>query len=332
MMRLFLAVLFLAAPVFGQPVVDQAGREVVLPRAPQRVVSLHSGASWIVYALGAGDLLVGAYFASLPSLPLAADALGGLDPQYRDKELPVKPTVEALVALRPDVVLASSVVHGESLASLLGEVRIPTVLYYPETLPGIEEAILLTGKLLGREERATALVGRFRDIVARVSAGTEKRTPRPRVYFAAYTAQNVYAGDVIQNVLIELAGGIPLGKALAPRPGLFWQRVDPEGILVWDPEVILVPVYSRASPTTFLTDPIWQGVTAVRTKRVYRFPEFFAAWDIPGPEVVLGLLWLAETLHPGSTGLDLVSEVVRFYEEFYGAKLAHNDMAALFGR
>jgi len=313
-------------------VVDQVGREVVLPPTVTRVVSLHSGASWMVYVLGAGDRLVGAYYVSLPTSPLAQGALAGVDPEYRGKELPVRPTVEALVALRPDVVLASSVVHGEALASLLAEVGIPTVLYYPETLDGVEEALLLTGQVLGREERAQRLVGRFRELITTVSAATAGRTPRPRVYFAAFTMHNVYAGDVIQNVLLDLAGGIPLGRALAPRPGLFWQRVSAEQVVLWDPEVVFVPSYSRAQPADFYADPIWSGVTAIRTGRVYRFPEFFAAWDIPGPEVVLGLLWLAETLHPGATGLDLVSEVVRFYAEFYGCALQPDEIAAFLGK
>ncbi len=331
--RVILLLGLVSIPLLGSGVVvDQVGREVVLPPAVTRVVSLHSGASWMVYVLGAGDLLVGAYYASLPTSPLAQDALAGLDPEYRAKELPVKPTVEALVALRPDVVIASSVVHGEGLASLLAEVGIPTVLYYPETLDGVEEALLLTGQVLGREERAQLLTGRFRELITLVSAATAGRTPRPRVYFTAYTMQNVYAGDVIQNALLELAGGISLGKALAPRPGLFWQRVDAEQILVWDPQVVLVPAYSRAQPSDFFADPIWGGVAAIRTGRVYRFPEFFAAWDIPGPEVVLGLLWLAEALHPGATGLDLVSEVVRFYADFYGCQLSPDAVAALLGK
>lgn len=313
-------------------VVDQAGREVPLPAAVGRVVSLHSGASWMMYVVGAADLLVGAYYTSLPSSPLAQTALATLDPGYRTKELPIKPTIEALVALRPDVVLASSVVHGEGLASLLATVGIPTVLYYPETLEGIEEAILLTGRVVGREERARAVAKRLCELIATVAAGTAGRTPQPRVYFTAYTMGNVYAGDVIQNVLIELAGGIPLGKALAPRPGLFWQRVGPEQVVLWDPEVVLVPAYSRAKPADFRSDPVWAAVSAVRKNRVFRFPDFFAAWDIPGPEVVLGLLWLAETLHPGSTGLDLVTEVVRFYREFYGCELPPDGVAALLGK
>ncbi|QAA76369.1 MAG: hypothetical protein BIP78_0603 [Candidatus Bipolaricaulis sibiricus] len=332
MIRRALVVLaMVSVPLAGRSVVDQVGREVQLPPVVSRVVSLHSGASWMVYVLGDADRLVGAYFASLPTDPVAQGALAGLDPNYRAKELPVKPTVEALVTLRPDVVLASSVVHGEGLASLLAEVGIPTVLYYPETLDGVAEALLLTGQVLGRDERAHELVRRFWGLVATVADAMGGRSPRPRVYFTAYTVPNVYAGDVIQNVIIELAGGIPLGKALAPRPGLFWQRVDGEQILVWNPEVILVPAYSRARPADFFADPIWGAVTAVRTGRVHRFPEFLAPWDIPGPEVVLGLLWLAETLHPGATGLDLAAEVIRFYQDFYGIELSPDAVAALLG-
>ncbi len=316
----------------GQTVVDQTGREVVLPAKVERVVCLQGGTTWIVYALGAGDRLVGAYFVSLPRISLAQQALAGLDPLYAAKELPIKPTLEALLALQPDVVLASAVVHGEALARQLADVGIPTVLYYPETLDTLYEAILLTGQVLGRAERAMQLARRLTELVEHVRVRMQGVAERPRVYFAAYTMFNVYAGDVIQNVLIELAGGQPLGRALSPRPGLFWQRVDAEQLLVWDPEVILVPSYSRASPNDFLNDPVLATVSAVRQGRVYRFPEFFGPWDVPSPEVGLGLLWLAETLHPGSTGLDLAAEVARFYEEFFECRLTLDEIAAWLGR
>jgi len=313
-------------------VVDQAGREVVLPGPVQRVVCLQGGTTWILYALEAADSVVGAYFVSLPTAPLAQQALALLDPQYKAKELPIKPTLEAILALQPDVVLASSVVHGEALARQLADLGIPSVLYYPETLDTLQEAIRLTGKVLGREERAEGLAAQFAELVEQVRSRLESVPQKPRVYFAAYTMFNVYAGDVIQNVLIELAGGIPLGKVLAARPGVFWQRVDAERLLLWDPEVILVPSYSRAKPGDFLADPVFSPVSAVRGQRVYRFPEFFGPWDVPSPEVVLGLLWLAETLHPGSTGLDLAGEVARFYKEFYGCDLSPDQIGSILGR
>lgn len=330
--RVFLLIFCAVLPAMGEVVVDQAGREVVIPEEVERVVSLHEGPTWITYTLGAADVLVGAYFVSLPTDPLAQEALAQIDPSYRAKEFPIKPTLEAIVALGPDVVFASPVVHGEAFADLLAQAGIPTVFYYPETLEAVEEAFILTGKVLGREERAGELARRFREIIEGVKGATQTVADRPRVYFAAYYALNVYAGPVIQNVLVELAGGVPLGRGLSPRPGAYWLRVDPEQIILWDPEVILVPSYSHATPADFLTDPVFAGTSAARAGRVYRFPGFFSPWDVPGPEVVLGLLWLTETLHPGATGADLVAEVAQFYKEFYGCNLQESELAQFLGR
>ncbi|MBC7220171.1 ABC transporter substrate-binding protein [Candidatus Bipolaricaulota bacterium] len=332
MRALLLAAVFAASAVGQLAVTDQAGREVILPPRVERVVDLHGGAKWIIYALGGADLLVGAYFVTPPTHPLAQATLAELDPHHREKELPILPTLEALVALRPDVVFASSVVHG-ALADLLAEVGITTVLLFPETLDLLEDAFVLIGAVLGREERARALAARFHEMVEEVKSAAEGVEHRPEVYFAAYYPLNIYAGDVIQNVITELAGGVPLGKEFAPyRAGAFWYRANVEQVVLWDPEVIIVPSYSRASREDFFSDPAFSGTRAVKAGRVYRFPSFFGPWDTPSPEVVLGLLWLAEALHPGATGLDLVGEVVRFYREFYGCELPADEVAAFLGQ
>lgn len=333
-MRAALLAAVFAVSAVGQLVVtDQAGREVILPPRVERVVDLHGGAKWVIYSLGGADLLVGAYFVTPPTEPVAQATLAEVDPRHREKELPILPTVEALVALRPDVVFASSVVHGGAFADLLAEVGITTVLLFPETLDLLEEAFVLIGAVLGREDRAQALAARFHEMVEGVKSAAAGVEHRPDVYFAAYYPLNIYAGDVIQNVITELAGGVPLGKEFAPyRAGAFWYRANVEQVVLWDPEVIIVPSYSRASREEFFSDPAFSGTRAVKAGRVYRFPSFFGPWDTPSPEVVLGLLWLAEALHPGATGLDLVAEVVRFYREFYGVELAPDAVGAVLGK
>lgn len=334
MTRLLVSLVVLSLSAFGGPaVVDQAGRRVELPSPVRRVVDLHGGAKWVLYALGGADLLAGAYFVALPADPLAQAALRQVDPRYEAKALPIRPTVEALLALKPDLVFAGTVVHGEAFAELLAEVGIPTVLLYPETLDLLSEAIVLVGQAVGREGRARELAALLGDTVERVKATAGRAESRPSVYFSAFFPQNVYAGQVIQNVITELAGGIPIGAEFSPtRAGTFWYRTSPEQVALWDPEVILVPSYSRSSVGEVLADPVFGATRAARAGRVYRFPALFSPWDTPSPEIVLGLLWLAETLHPGSTGLDLASEVVRFYRDFYGVELAAGAVAELLGK
>lgn len=312
---------------------DQAGREVRLPPAVTRVVDLHGGATWVVYAVGGSDLLVGAYFVSLPADPLAQAALAQVDPRYAEKALPIIPGVETVLALKPDVVFASSVVHGQGYADLLAELGVPTVLLYPETLELLMEAVGLIGAVLGREQRAAALAGWIRETVDLVASTAGRAEPRPTVHFSAFYPLNIYAGDVVQNVLTELAGGIPLGKELSPwRAGAFWYRANAEQVVLWDPEVVIVPSYSRSTPGEVAALDAFSSTRAVRTGRVYRFPSFFGPWDTPSPEVALGLLWLAEVLHPGATGVDVVAETVRFYEEFFGCQLSPDDLGWLLGK
>lgn len=329
-----LLVFLLGFPAWGQGVVvDQAGRQVILPPRVERVVDLHGGATWVVYAMGGADLVVGAYFVGLPTDPLAQAALAQVDPRYEEKALSILPGVETLLALKPDVVFASSVVHGQGYADLLVELGIPTVLLYPETLELLVEAVELIGAVVGREGRAAALAGWIRGTVDLVAATAGRIEPRPTVYFSAFYPLNIYAGEVIQNVITELAGGIPVGKELSPwRAGAFWYRANAEQVILWDPEVVIVPSYSRSTLAEVAALDAFRGTRAVRTGRLYRFPSFFGPWDTPSPELALGLLWLAEVLHPGATGVDVVAEAVQFYEEFFGCQVSPDDLGWRLGR
>jgi len=298
--------------------VDQAGREVTLPEAPSRVASVYGVATWYVYALGAGDLLVAARYLGIRGDPEAQALIEELDPGFHTRAVAGDITLEELVARGAELVLGGVQKHAQ-FAELLAEVGIPTLLYSPESVEGILDAISLTGTALGKEEKAAALRGYFAATVGRVAQATKGLPPedRPRVMFCGTAPLRVASGDMFQTELIALAGGTSVGADLSG----YWQEVNLEQVLAWNPQVILIAPYGPVKPSDILEDPDWQAIEAVKVGRVYKVPHFAAPWDVPLPDAALGLIWLADVLHPSLSGLDLAGEVRRFYRDFYGWEL-----------
>lgn len=312
----------------GVTVTDWAGRTVVVPFPPSRVVSAFGVATAYVYALGAGGLLVGARYLGLPESPLGGEVMERIDPAYRAKGFPGEVSVEVPVALGADLVFVGR--KHLPLADQLAEVGIPAVVWGPESFPEVREAILLTGALLGRGERAAELASFCDGVLAAVAAATESvpREDRLAVLIVGESAGRVVGGGMYQTGLVDLAGGASVSRDL---PGS-WQNVGPEQILLWDPEVIVIAPYGPVTPGDFLEDPLYQGLRAVRDGRVYKMPQLLFAWDTPIPESVLGVLWLAELLHPGRVPLDFAAVATRFYRDFYGVELRPAELDLLGGR
>jgi iron complex transport system substrate-binding protein len=99
--------------------------------------------------------------------------------------------------------------------------------------------------------------------------------------------------------------------------------VSAEQILAWDPEVIIT--LSEDFYRAIWSDPIWQGVAAVRSKRVYLAPSLPFGWfDLPASvNRLIGEHWLAAVLHPQTTR-DLRAKTAEFYGKFY-----HTDLTEL---
>lgn len=324
-----LLVLLVAMSGWGEiTLTDQAGRQVTLPAPPARVASIYGIATWYVYALGASHLLVAASYIGLRG---QAEALvAELDPGFNERPRILSPNVdlEQILAWEADLVLGSVIKHA-GLALLLEEVGVPIILYQAERWAGIEEATGLTAQALGRPQVGQELLSYLDNQHERVKAALAALPPeaRPRVLFCGTDPLRVASGDMFQTQLIQLAGGESVTASL---PG-YWQNVNLEQVLVWDPQVIVIAPYGPVTPEDLLAAPDWQAVSAVRQGRVYKMPRLAAPWDIPVPEAALGLLWLAHTLHPDLLPLDLAAEVDFFYRSFYRWQLPEEVLTRLAG-
>lgn len=311
-------------------VVDQAGLTVSIPQPVERIVSVYGISTYYVYALGAGDRMVSAWYVQIKGLGQAPAALREIEPDLDAKLSFGQPNLEDIVAKDPDLVLTNPVKHG-NLADRLNNLGIPAIQYAAETPETMKEAMLLTGKALGPD--TTARAQEFADYYDRVMEAIGTATDdipadkQLHVYFCGSNPLRAASGDMYQSLMIDTAGGIPVTRDLRG----YWNDLNLEQVLVWKPDVIIITSYGGLTPAQVLDDPDWQSVPAVRDGRVYKMPALAAAWDTPVPDSLLGIMWLAHVLYPHQIGFDLAAECRAFYSRFYGYVLSDEEVALLTG-
>ena len=251
-------------------VVDDGGPEVRLPAPARRVVSLVPSATDILLALDAQERLVGrtrydtdAAVADVPSVG------GGLDP-----------SVEAILALRPDVVLSWETDRSARIRGALEAAGVPVVGMWASDTGSVFASIERIGRLTGRDSAAAALVAGTRAELDAVRREAAADTLAPDVLYVIATTPPMVAGaGLFAGQLVQVAGGRLLFTELAePSPS-----VSIEEIVRRDPDVIVLPVgeASVRSLENLRSLPGWRELRAVREGRVVTIPA--AQANRPGP-------------------------------------------------
>jgi len=258
-------------------VTDDRGITVVFDKTPQRIVSLLPSLTETVCELGQCQRLVGVdrYSNYPPSVQRLPQVGGGLDPN-----------IEAVVALRPDVVLmAKSSRAGDRLQAL----GIKVVALEPKTHTDVQRVMLKLGQVLDVADAQRI----WRAIDAGVSAAAQSLPPHvrnTRVYFEVN--QGPYAAgesSFIGETLTRLGVKNIVPKALGPFP-----KLNPEYIVRANPDLIMI---GQLSADGMAQRPGWQSVRALREQRVCVFPTEQANVLVrPGPRMAEGARLMAQCL------------------------------------
>jgi iron complex transport system substrate-binding protein len=271
-----------AAPV--RMVTDGTGRRVELPDKPMRVVALTPSLTEMAYTLGAGDTIVGVTdHTDYPSDARRKPSIGGM----------VDPSIERIVALRPDLVLATFESNRPAVIDALQRLGLPVFVIRPEGLDGILQAVEQIGVALNRVTDARTAVDRLRgrrQEVARRVMGL----PKPRVFVLIWPDPVATVGrhSFIAEA-IEAAGAICVTRDLPQE----WPRVSLEEVVRLAPDTLVL--IANGHPTLSIdelkTRPGWNRVPAVIANR---FIEIDARLEHSSPVVFDAVETLARTLHP----------------------------------
>lgn len=262
-------------------ITDDLDRTVYVPREIQRVASLAPSVTEIVFAAGAGQKLVGVTDAD--DYPTAVHAL----PTF--SALPID--FEAVLALDPDLVLASDQINSPRDAATFAATGIPTFFLSVDGVEGMFRAIDRMASLLGTH---SAVTDSLRASLRQLRLVTESASERPLTLFliSDETLYSFGRGSYIHEV-IELAGGQSITSEFDSRAPV----LSDEFVLVEKPEVIVGSFGQTYDPNRLVQlHPTWDIVPAVMDGRVFSVDgDLFLR---PGPRLVTGAWQLAKLLHP----------------------------------
>lgn len=237
-------------------VTDDYGEPVALAAPARRVVSLAPHLTELMYAAGAGERLVGAVqYSDHPSAARRLPRIGS--------EASID--LEALVALRPDLVIAWPNAGSARVVARIAALGIPVFRSEPRELEDIARTLEILGRLAGTQGAAAAAADAFR---ARATALARRYAARPpvRVFYQVWDRPLVTVnGDHVISKVIRLCGG---ENVMAALPALA-PEIDREQVLRADPEVIVASGTGGARPPWLDAWRAFPGLAAVRGGSLY---------------------------------------------------------------
>jgi iron complex transport system substrate-binding protein len=281
---LFITPFFLYAETFPLTLQDALGKSFTAERPLSRIVSLSPGLTEIIFAIGAGDRLVGVTeFCNYPEDALLITRVGGFSG--------ITVNTEEIVRLRPSAVMLSAFMHSR-LIPLLERLNIPVFAVEPRNLEEVYELIENMGHLTGRGDSALLVINNKRDKIRQAQSFRANRE-RPGVFWEISDEPLMSSGgNTFINEAIHLAGG---RNIFADIPS-DWITVTHEQILLRNPTWIISgdDHGTRISESALARRPGWTRITAVRNKNIavinadsiYRY----------GPRLADAILSLAEIL------------------------------------
>lgn len=261
-------------------VTDDLGRTVTLQHAPKRIVAMLPSHTETLFAIGAGAQLVGIdKFSNFPRAE--TDRLPKVGSAYQ-------PSIEAIVALKPDLVLADES-GGSRLTERLAAAGLTVYGGTAQTYTEVFQKIAVLGQLTNHEAGATRLITSMRTDLNTLSAQL-RGVPKVSAYYEVSAAPYTAGPESFIGVLLGKAGGsnvIPGGLGEFPK-------ISPELVVKANPSVMIGLGLQEAR-----SRPGWNSLQAVTSGKVYKpTAEETDALSRPGPRLPLALRVLARLLHP----------------------------------
>jgi iron complex transport system substrate-binding protein len=275
----------LPAPPAYRQVSDEIGRTIRVPQSIRRIVSLAPNLTETIYALGLEDRLVGdTDYCDFPPEAQLKTKVGGA----------VNPSLEAIAALHPDLVLVTKNLNRLETVNALDSLGIPSYATDPHTVEAIIVSTKRLADLLGAPETGTAL---GKDMERRIAAIKDRvaALPRRSVLFVVWTEPLISVGkDTFIADALQHAGAVSVIDSSQN-----WPHINLEEVVRLRPEFL---VFAESHPddaahtTDTLADlPGWRILDAVKHRR---FAVISDAVNRPAPRIALAIEELARQLHP----------------------------------
>lgn len=272
-------------------ITDMKGREITLEEPAERIVALSASDCEILYAIGAGDALVGRgtycdYPAEVFDVPEVAS---GADTN-----------VEQIIALEPDVLLMSEMAQTVEQVAQLEEAGIKVVVSEATDIEGVYYAIDMIGTLMGKKENAQSVINDMKttfDTIEANSTGNEAKT----IYFEVSPLEWGLWTAGSNTFMDEIAAMMGLENCFADVEG--WAAISEEQVLERNPDYILtITMYYGEGPTPeeeILSRTGWESITAVKNHAILNLQN--NELSRPAPRLAEGAQLLYDFVNSGET-------------------------------
>jgi cobalamin transport system substrate-binding protein len=267
-------------------VTDETGRHMAIPLNVQRVVSLAPNLTETIYALGLDSKLVGdTTFCDIPPAAKGKPHVGSTQ----------EPSLEAIVALHPDLVLATTSINRAETADALLKIGVPVYTSAPHTMAGMLSSTEAIADLLGASEQGAKLVTELQQRLDALHTALQER-PLVHVLFVVWEdplisiGQNTFIADALR-----WAGAESIIVASQN-----WPQVSMEEVVRLQPDyIVLTPDHLEAETHERVDNlrnrPTWSELRAAKLGHVVMGSDEFTR---PSPGLVDAIEALAHELHP----------------------------------
>ena len=274
-----------AAKTTSYSVTDDRGKKITFKKVPEKIVSLQPSNTEILFALGAGNKIIGV--TDFDNYPKEASKIERVSDS-------VKMNAERIIELKPDVVLAYTIGDKNALKPL-EDADIPVfVIQSATTIEDVYGDIAQIAEVMGVKEKGEQLVEEIQSQVKHVEEKLQGIEKQKRVYFEISPSPDIYTTgkNTFQQEILQKAG---VENVFAKQEG--WVKLSEEDVVKQNPEIIVTTV-------NYTKDPIgeikarkgWKTINAIQKNNVYQLdPDILSR---PGPRIGEAVELVAKTVYP----------------------------------
>lgn len=243
----------------GVTVTDMAGREITLDAPADRIVALTAADCEILYAIGAGDTLVGrGEYCDWPAEVLDVPSV----------ESGYETNIEQVIELEPQVVLMGTMAQTEEQVKALEDAGIKVVVSDAQDIEGTYTAIKMIGTLMGKADKADEVINNMKSTFDAISKDADKL--EGTVYFEVSPLEYGLWAAGKGTFMDEIATMMGLENVFADVDG--WGEVSEEQVIERDPDyIVTITMYFGEGPTPeeeILARKGWENISAVKNDRI----------------------------------------------------------------
>ena len=265
-------------------VVDIKGRQVVLDKLPEKIVSLSPSNTEIIFALDAGDKLVGVTsFCDYPEEAKSIEKIGDFE----------NPNVEMIKKVQPDVIFAG-VYTKDEIATILEGLDIPVIFTEAPDFETIYDSINLIGSLVKEEDKAEKIVHDMHKTIDDIKSKV-KDLEKPNIFYVSWTDPLITTGKgtFIHNVM-QIAGANNVAENVEG-----WTQYSVEELIKQNPDMIISSFHATdegLGKEDLMNDPMFKNLDCVKKGNIYVMKDDNIIAR-PGPRIIDAIFEMANAIH-----------------------------------